>query len=337
VWSDLFHGAGSRQQFGSRFHHLFFGYARFPVNDRSPSRRPILGRRAFTLVELLVVIAIIGVLVALLLPAVQAAREAARRSKCTNSLKQWAIAMHNYEDSHKTLPGAAFYNGIRRTWVVGLFPFVEQTAMANAYDYKQPFHEPPNVVQNTLNGVCAQQFNLQFCPSDRGKAYWKGDPYWRSRQNYVVNMGFRNGAGQETIAPFAFNEYVKLSRITDGTSNTLLLSEVLVAHIDDIWDCRGDVYNNDDGFYFTTDNTPNTGIDYCSICTDENPQNVRFPPPCKPLAGNHGNLAARSQHPAGVVTAAVDGSVHFVSNNIAINVWRALGSSENNESIAAFP
>ena len=305
---------------------------------RLPLRRPPRGRFAFTLVELLVVIAIIGVLVALLLPAVQAARESARRTKCTNALKQWSLAVHNYEDTHKRLPAAAFKPAPRRTWISGLYPFVEQGTMSSAYDANKGFWEPPNTVQNATTGVIAQQFNLQFCPSDRGKAFWKGDPYWRSRQNYVVNMGWKNApSAQLKIAPFGFNEYVLLSRVSDGTSNTLMFSEVVMAHVDDIWDCRGDVYNDDDGFFFSTDSTPNSGIDYCAICRDTNPQDIKSPPPCKLPSGNQPMVSARSKHPAGVVTSAVDGSVHFVSNNIAVDVWRALGSSEGNESTATFP
>ena len=86
-------------------------------------------RNAFTLVELLVVIAIIGVLVALLLPAVQAAREAARRSQCTNNLKQITLAMHNYADIHGGKYPVGEYNYGWGTWLVGLLPFIEQKAL----------------------------------------------------------------------------------------------------------------------------------------------------------------------------------------------------------------
>jgi prepilin-type N-terminal cleavage/methylation domain-containing protein len=295
-------------------------------------------RLGFTLVELLVVIAIIGVLVALLLPAVQAAREAARRTKCTNAIKQWSLAVHNYEDTFKKMPGAAFKAVPRRTWVPGLYAFVEQRALADNYDPKVGFWEVPNTVTSNTTGVVANQFNLQFCPSDRGKAYWKGDVYWRSRQNYVCNRGYQNTTNVEAkTAPWVLNDYVPMARVTDGTSNTLLFAEIVMAHVDDIWDCRGDVYNDDDGYFFSTDSTPNSGIDYCAICQASNPQNIKSPPPCQLPSGNSAMLSARSKHPAGVVTSAVDGSVHFVSNNIDLNTWRALGSSANNEATAVFP
>src|SRR6185369_3080712 len=89
-------------------------------------------KRAFTLVELLVVIAIIGVLVALLLPAVQAARESARRAQCTNNLKQIGIAVHNYDDVWKTLPPGC-YHGVFGTWVLHILPFVEQQSLYDRY------------------------------------------------------------------------------------------------------------------------------------------------------------------------------------------------------------
>ena len=89
-------------------------------------------RHAFTLVELLVVIAIIGVLVALLLPAVQAAREAARRSQCTNNLRQIGVGIHNYESTWKTLPPGS-YQAVFGTWILHLLPFVEQQALHSQY------------------------------------------------------------------------------------------------------------------------------------------------------------------------------------------------------------
>src|SRR6476659_4602072 len=92
-------------------------------------------KKAFTLVELLVVIAIIGVLVALLLPAVQAARESARRTQCTNNLKQVALALHNYGDTYKSAFPVGEYSCCWGTWLVALLPYIEQQSLYDQYKY----------------------------------------------------------------------------------------------------------------------------------------------------------------------------------------------------------
>ena len=121
-----------------------------------PGSKVVHPRRGFTLIELLVVIAIIGVLIALLLPAVQAAREAARRAHCQNNFKQVALALHNYHDAHNSLPigrmghaydytqptrglGSADGSQERKSWVMGVLPFLEQRAVFDAYNFSQPF------------------------------------------------------------------------------------------------------------------------------------------------------------------------------------------------------
>src|SRR5438876_11446696 len=106
--------------------------------------------RGFTLVELLVVIAIIGVLVALLLPAVQAAREASRRMKCQNNLRQFALAMHNAHDTNLKLPYAGTTSPVRASWVSQVWPYFEQNGMAQKYDTTVGFYQPPNTVPLTF-------------------------------------------------------------------------------------------------------------------------------------------------------------------------------------------
>jgi len=107
-------------------------------------------RRAFTLVELLVVIAIIGILVALLLPAVQAAREAARRAQCSNNLKQMGLAAHNYHDTFRSFPPGAITDGpccsakSRVNWAIALLPYMEQTSLYDEYDHDANNEDPTN-------------------------------------------------------------------------------------------------------------------------------------------------------------------------------------------------
>jgi prepilin-type N-terminal cleavage/methylation domain-containing protein len=139
-------------------------------------RRPT----AFTLVELLVVIAIIGILIALLLPAVQAARESARRTQCTNNLKQWGLAMHNYHDSYNTLPYGTISDGKtattgpdRKTFVIGSWPFLEGQTVANLYNRNVPFWDVKN------RQAVTAQLPLYYCPTDRGPSMWRGDVYTR--------------------------------------------------------------------------------------------------------------------------------------------------------------
>src|SRR5437868_1780168 len=202
-------------------------------------------RPAFTLIELLVVIAIIAILIGLLVPAVQKVREAAARATCQNNLKQWGIAMHNYEGVKKTLPEANRSNP-RRVWVVLIWPYVEQDNFQRAFDQTKHFYEQPNTFTSTTNGIYAQTAPLYYCPSDRPGALWKGDIYWRARGNYVINWGNMtvpynpNDQSQSPnlgYAPFGYTDFAttskprttRLTDIKDGTSTTLLMSEVIMA------------------------------------------------------------------------------------------------------------
>ena len=297
-------------------------------------------RRAFTLVELLVVIAIIGVLVALLLPAVQAARESARRTQCLNHLKQWGLAMHNYHDTFLQLPLGAT-NAPRRTWVMFLWPFIEQTNLDGKNDYKNHFYVAPCTIDFTMNGLAGVRLKMYNCPSDSNGSDLK-DPserYQRTRGNYVVNWGQQRYTGISTPpnfnAPFSHilgnrrNPLLtRLASITDGTSNTLLISEHLSAKSakDDDW--RGDVHNDDGTFKFMTITTPNSSTPDIVGRAIVDP-NDRLMPVTR-SSTNQFN-AARSRHPNGVNVVLCDGSVRFVTNNITLATWQALGSMDGGE------
>src|SRR5689334_15791940 len=128
-------------------------------------RKVSRSRRGFTLVELLVVIAIIGVLVALLLPAVQAAREAARRAQCSNNLKQLSLALHNYENTHNTLPPAGIDSN-QMSWVVLLLPYFEQQNLYSQFNFNKGAWNSFNRI-NLVQGV---RLKAIICPNLTTKA-----------------------------------------------------------------------------------------------------------------------------------------------------------------------
>jgi prepilin-type N-terminal cleavage/methylation domain-containing protein/prepilin-type processing-associated H-X9-DG protein len=198
---------------------------------RAPFRRR---RRAFTLIELLVVIAIIGVLIALLLPAVQAAREAARRAQCTNNLKQLGLAVHNYVNQTQALPGQMIWNvGATwgpwfTSWTTSLLPQLEQTPMYNSLNFSILMSDPVNYT------VGFAQLNTLLCPSESIKS--RPQPPWGTI-SYVGNYGGpssisrANGAIVPSGNPWWSNANVcgfGFEAFTDGTSNTAMFSERLI-------------------------------------------------------------------------------------------------------------
>jgi prepilin-type N-terminal cleavage/methylation domain-containing protein/prepilin-type processing-associated H-X9-DG protein len=297
-------------------------------------------RRGFTLVELLVVIAIIGILVALLLPAVQAAREAGRRSQCINNLKQLGIAVHNHHDTRKRLPydsspeagdSAAWgMGGPNWSWIARSLPFMEQEPLYNQAGVGA------HANLNSNPAAIATQIQTLLCPSDGwsnsprtdaadlsgqiGQTNYKGNSgtnwqWGESRWNpgYQANGTNQNGLGNANGLFWRADAVQKLglSRITDGTSNTFLVGEDLPEL--NRW-CSWPYSNN--------------AVGTCAIYPNAKDPAGRWYNN-RGLAGNtyvntgwENTYSFRSRHPGGLQFAMADGSARFVSETIAVNVYR---------------
>jgi len=310
-------------------------------------------RVGFTLVELLVVIAIIGILVALLLPAVQSARAAARRIQCVNNLKQIGIGLHNYHDSMLSFPPA-------RTSKTGLsthahiLPYMELQNEYFTVDLNAMWNAPTNVTASRL------QFKVFQCPSDPQQftpGGWGGNNYRANQGSGILfgnpptdpsdgnfGMPWPNG-------PFFLDSGVRFGDILDGTSNTAAFSE----------HGKGD-YNNgmatkNDTFWPKT--YPKTADEADRMCENLNWRDLQFQRVSDVgapwLYGYHSttiyqhvslpnkrscmfppgriSTTAKSEHVNGVNVLMCDGSVHFMTNNTDLYVWRSIGSRDGNEPI----
>jgi prepilin-type processing-associated H-X9-DG protein len=286
------------------------------------------------------VIAIIGVLVAMLLPAVQSAREAARRAQCMNQLLQWSKAMHNYHSARQRLPPGSS-SSPRQTWVPHLWAYVEEGPLASANDLKQPFYVAPMTYDFADTGLAMQFVPLYNCPSD-GEGQDIINPkerYHRRRGNYVVNWGnVANSATEKLfgIAPFSIKDkkarVTDLGDVSDGTSHTLMMSETIRARSDADNDHRGDFMNNDGHFRFQTSLTPNTSAP--DVVRDGFflvPPAVPYDPLMPAITGSNIQAAARSRHPGGVNASMCDGSATFYSNDVDALVWKAMGTMNGGE------
>ncbi len=282
-------------------------------------------RRAFTLIELLVVISVIGVLVALLLPAVQAAREAARRIQCTNNLKQIALAAHGYNDIWTTLPrggflqqisaGSGLYDSAGNHYLsggvfLGLLPYLDQRPVYDAMNFQVNIFTAINAT------VSATGVSTFWCPSDSGTSdpqtlpdgdFYDPGPFTMYYTSYAGNfgtwhMGWTPQYNEQLTGLFNADGAVRTATVTDGWSNTIAFGEhtrTILTAADQLcyhWWSSG--FLGDTLFVTLYPMNPQRTI-------SDNPDG----------AGTY-RLAASSQHPGGCNFAFLDGSVRFLKETI---------------------
>ena len=285
----------------------------------------------FTLVELLVVITIIGILIALLLPAVQAAREAARRMQCGNNMKQTMLAMHLYHESKTVFPVGASETGPNNAWVTWsayLLPFLEQENVENQFN----FAKTDSVTNQTVYRMKIQTY---CCPSDNAEASLpQAGGAGFARSNIVGCFGVDGGI-DETItkrrAIFKLNQARSVADVIDGTSNTAAISEI-ISGPNGTQDSRG-MWWYDLGSSYEHKYNPNSRADANISYASSLGYCVTDKVYCDYSATEWAKIcfAAGSYHPGGVNVGLADGSIRFVNDTINNAVWQNLASIDGNE------
>ena len=329
-------------------------------------------RTAFTLVELLVVIAIIGVLVALLLPAVQAAREAARRMQCTNNLKQIGLALQNYENANKALPPGSGYGRTEKvpTWMVRLFPFFEQQGITTRYDFAQYANVEPN-----LTLAKSVTIPMLICPSDENAS----QPFLLNRQQdggsrnpveahglwYTGSMGptipdqchFDNNPATlpYTCLGCAYGTLTAATGSTPETARTPC-SVLHPGGITNTDSCAGVFCRRhtptplkmiSDGLsntFMVGETLPRHYVWNCVFCDNFPVSSTHIPPNLLTekyetnAGGNHAKSSGfKSEHPSGLNILMGDGSVHFIGEDIEYLTYNMLGSRARDDVPPSMP
>ncbi len=333
----------------------------------APVRRRWSG--GFTLVELLVVIAIIGILVALLLPAIQAARESARRAQCTSNLKNVALALHNYHDTKKEFPAAIRYPANTNyqplddtrlfwNWAIDILPYLEEKTLADAFkiDTLTRLYLPPNGAD--VNAIPrATEIPVMLCPSDNGRGnpftgggtwargnygynafeFWPNSGLWKTfftdpalKDLYNYNIGMGGFDDSQT------RQVLNFSKITDGSTNTIMLEEMRVGLSGNdrrgVWamgmcgsnfHCRHAGYAINDCGGYNDDLMGDTAV--VADVGDTNLLTECMHPDTTVHAS--GQSTVRSRHPGGANVAMADASVRFMSDFIDQGSIGAIGAN----------
>jgi prepilin-type N-terminal cleavage/methylation domain-containing protein/prepilin-type processing-associated H-X9-DG protein len=314
-------------------------------------------RLGFTLIELLVVIAIIGVLIALLLPAVQTTREAARRAQCQNNLRQLGLALHGYHEVHDSLPPARFA-GKEFSAHSYLLPYLGREDVYTAINFSVPNPTPAlsgGPIFHPANSTARSLYVSGFvCPSDFPNPL----PSRGADNNYWVNLGsgivFGLPVGVNANMPrqdgtIFVNSRVRFGDILDGAENVALFSErIKTDGSNSVVSLESDIF-----LALSAPTTPDEALAQCRTLDKNNLAN-QFPifmgapwmwgahayqhvsPPNDPSCGffavNRATMPPSSRHPGGVNELYGDGSVRFVDNGVDLAIWRAIGTRAGSES-----